>query len=90
MMMMMMIVKQKTFIHYVSLKMVLLTLPNLHLFLRQRGYKTSTTHLYSDHQIVQIGLMMRRRIIDDDDDDNSETKEFYSLGVPENGFAYSS
>ena len=53
---MMMIVKQKTFIHYVSLKMVLLTLPNLHLFLRQRGYKTSTTHLYSDHQIVWAWL----------------------------------
>ena len=56
MMMMMMIVKQKTFTHYVSLKMVLLTLPNLHLFLRQRGYKTSTTHLYSDYQIVWAWL----------------------------------
>ena len=49
---------------------------------RLRGYKTSATNLYSHHQIVWIGLIMRR-IIDDDDDDDSETKEIDSLCVPE-------
>ena len=46
---------------------------------RLRGYKTSATNIYSHHQIVYIGLIMRR-IIDDDD---GETKEIDSLSVPE-------
>ena len=49
---------------------------------RLRGYKTSATNLYSHHQIVWIGLIMRR-IIDDDDDDDGDDKEFGSLSVPE-------
>ena len=45
---------------------------------RLRGHKTSATNLYSYHQLVY----MMRRIIDNDGDDG-ETKEFYSLSVPE-------
>ena len=48
---------------------------------RLRGYKTSATNLYSHHQIVWIGLIMRRII--DDNDDEGDDKEIDWLSVPE-------